>query len=100
MPEMYFDVTWPTGRRERCYSPSLIIEEHFEVGSSYTVDEFVRRARAALEIAAERVRAKYGFYCSAARDQLAHIEATAATLSRSERSGMVRVEAFARSPLG
>lgn len=98
MPEMYFDVTWPSGQRERCYSPSLVVEEHLAVGESYKVDEFVQRARVALETAAERVRQKYGFYCSAARDQLAHIEATAEKLSRSERAGVVRVEAFERSP--
>jgi uncharacterized repeat protein (TIGR04042 family) len=98
MPEMYFDVTWPGGHRERCYSPSLVIEEHLTVGDSYTVDEFVVRARTALELAAERVKAKYGFYCSAARDQLAHIEATASKLSREERRGQVRIEAFERSP--
>lgn len=98
MPEMYFDVTWPSGQRERCYSPSLVVEEHLEVGHSYEVDDFVQRARVALEIAAERVRQKYGFYCSAARDQLAHIEATAEKLSHSERAGLVRVEAFERSP--
>ncbi|HEX5659634.1 MAG TPA: MSMEG_0570 family nitrogen starvation response protein [Polyangiales bacterium] len=100
MPEMYFDVTWPSGKRERCYSPSLVIEDHLTVGRSYPVDEFVALARTALQIAAERVRQKYGFYCSAARDQLAHIEATAERLTRSERAGQVRVEAFARSPSG
>jgi uncharacterized repeat protein (TIGR04042 family) len=98
MPEMYFDVTWPSGQRERCYSPSLVVEDHFAVGESYEVEDFVARARAALEIAAERVRQKYGFYCSAARDQLAHIEATAERLTGSERAGRVRVEAFERSP--
>jgi uncharacterized repeat protein (TIGR04042 family) len=98
MPEMYFDVTWPTGQRERCYSPSLVIEEHLHVGNSYPVDEFVARARTALELAAERVRAKYGFYCSAARDQLAHIEATADKLTPRDREGVVRIEGFERSP--
>ena len=39
MPELYFRVTWPDGRRDRCYSPSHIIEEHLEVGASYPVDE-------------------------------------------------------------
>jgi uncharacterized repeat protein (TIGR04042 family) len=100
MPEMYFDVTWPSGQRERCYSPSLVIEQHLTVGQSYKVDDFVARARTALEIAAERVRQKYGFYCSAARDQLAHIEATAERLTHSERAGSVRVDAFERTPSG
>src|SRR4051812_45341501 len=98
MPELYFRVTWPDGRRERCYSPSHIIEEHLEAGASYPVDEFVSRVRTALHIAAERVRAKYGFYCSAAMDQLAAIETTAGALLEGERGGSVRVEAFERAP--
>lgn len=98
MPEMYFDVTWPSGRRERCYSPSLVIEENLKVGRSYPVDDFVMRAREALELASARVRAKYGVYCSAAQDQLHPIEQTAAALPHGERTGLVRVEAFERSP--
>jgi uncharacterized repeat protein (TIGR04042 family) len=95
---MYFDVTWPSGQRERCYSPSLVVEEHLTVGASYKVEEFVARVRTALSLASERVRQKYGFYCSAASDQLAHIEAVAERLTRSERAGMVRIDAFERSP--
>jgi uncharacterized repeat protein (TIGR04042 family) len=94
MPEMYFEVTWPTGKRERCYSPSLVIEDHMAVGDSYPVDDFVARARTALELAAERVRTKYGFSCSAARAQLAQIERTAQQLSEEERAGLVHIEAF------
>ena len=94
MPEMHFHVEWPNGRVERCYSPSYVIEEHLSVGAAYPVEEFVSRARQALEIASERVRAKYGFACSSALDQLQALEAAAAALAPSERAGQVRVLEF------
>jgi uncharacterized repeat protein (TIGR04042 family) len=78
MPEMHFTVRWPDGGEMRCYSPSLVVREHLEVGHSYTVADFLGRSRTALQIGSERVRAKYGFYCTAAMDQLAAIEARAA----------------------
>ena len=71
-------VRWPDGKELRCYSPSLVVRDHLEVGRSYAVAGFVERSRTLLTIAAERVRAKYGNYCSAAMDQLAEIEARAA----------------------
>lgn len=74
MPEMHFTVVWPDGQQERCYSPSLIIRELMTEGAEYPVYEFLERSRAGLRIGAERVRAKYGFYCSAALDQLAELE--------------------------
>jgi uncharacterized repeat protein (TIGR04042 family) len=94
MPEMHFRVEWPNGQISRCYSPSYVIEEHLAVGTAYGVDDFVARARTALEIASERVRAKYGYECSSALDQLRSIEETAAALAPSERDGDVRVLAF------
>lgn len=78
MPEMHFRVRWPDGSEERCYSPSLVIHDYFEPGAAYPLPEFVQRSRAALQIASERVRAKYGYACSSALDQLARIEARAA----------------------
>ena len=94
MPEMHFHVEWPNGRVERCYSPSYVIEEHLTVGAAYPVEEFVSRAREALEIASERVRAKYGFACSSALDQLRALEEAAAALSPAEHDGQVRVLEF------
>jgi len=78
MPEMHFVVRWPDGSEMRCYSPSLVVREHLEVGRSYTVADFLARSRTALQIGSERVKAKYGFYCTAAMEQLAEIEARAA----------------------
>lgn len=78
MPEMLFNIRWPDGVEERCYSPSLVVTDHMTPGESYDVADFVGRARTALNIASERVRAKYGFACSSALDQLARIESEAA----------------------
>ncbi|HEX4449033.1 MAG TPA: MSMEG_0569 family flavin-dependent oxidoreductase [Polyangiaceae bacterium] len=77
MPEMHFVVRWPDGIEQRCYSPSLVVRDHLQVGGSYSVSGFVERSRTLLTIAAERVRAKYGSYCSAAMDQIAEIESSA-----------------------
>ncbi len=74
MPVMHFHVRWPDQRTTRCYSPSLVIADFFQPGESYTLADFLSRTREALGIASERVRAKYGFACSAAMDQLAQIE--------------------------
>jgi putative flavoprotein involved in K+ transport len=94
MPEMHFEIRWPDGKTERCYSPSLVIEEYLTVSEAYRVDEFVERVRTALNIASERVRAKYGFACSSALDQLRSIEATAEALEALHRDGAVTVLGF------
>jgi uncharacterized repeat protein (TIGR04042 family) len=94
MPEMHFKIEWPNGVVEDCYSPSYVIEEHLSVGSAYSVDDFVARARAALTIASERVLAKYGFECSSALDQLRAIEERAAALPETALIGPVKVLAF------
>jgi uncharacterized repeat protein (TIGR04042 family) len=81
MPEMRFLIRWPDGRRESCYSPSLVVRDYFSEGESYKLDDFLSRSRAALTIASERVRAKYGHACSLALGQLARIEAGAAAFA-------------------
>lgn len=91
MPEMHFHLRWPDGSSARCYSPSLVIKDYLEPGSSYPLPDFLRRSREALNIASERVREKYGYACSAAMDQLARIEATAAGF---DAAGVVAVTAF------
>jgi uncharacterized repeat protein (TIGR04042 family) len=77
MPEMLFQIRWPDGAIEQWYSPSLVIRDHLAIGQTYSVPEFLRRVRAALTIASERVRDKYGFACSRAMGQLARLEAAA-----------------------
>ena len=77
MPEMLFQIRWPNGAIEQCYSPSLVVRDHLAVGETYSVPEFLRRSRAALNIASDRVREKYGFACSRAIGQLARLESAA-----------------------
>ncbi|MFJ1455241.1 MSMEG_0570 family nitrogen starvation response protein [Nocardia wallacei] len=93
MPEMTFDVRWPDGTVQSCYSPSLVIHDHLDAETDYAVDDFVQRARTALRAAAERVRERYGFYCASAMQTLAEIEAAAAAVRPS--SGTVRVLSMA-----
>ena len=77
MPEMRFHIRWPDGRREACYSPSLVIKDYLDVGTAYPLAAFLARSRKALGIASERVRALHGFPCPRALGQLARIEAAA-----------------------
>ncbi len=77
MPEMHFRVRWPDGQETTHYSPSLVVRDHLRVGNAYALPEFLQRIRDALNVASERVRAKYGYACSRALDELAVIEAHA-----------------------
>jgi uncharacterized repeat protein (TIGR04042 family) len=81
MPEIRFQIQWPDGQQETCYSPSLIVQDYFEPGQAYTLTEFLNRSRESLQIASARVQAKYGFPCSLALGQLQKIELTAAQFS-------------------
>ena len=78
MPEMYFQVRWPDGAVQRCYSPSTVVADYFSADTEYDLADFVERSRTALGIAGERVREKFGFFCTGASEQLAQIERTAA----------------------
>jgi uncharacterized repeat protein (TIGR04042 family) len=91
MPEMHFVVRWPDSSEHRCYSPSLVIRDYLEVGRSYPLGEFLARSREMLTIASERVNAKFGFYCTAAADQLREIESRA---SQYDGRGAVTVVRF------
>jgi uncharacterized repeat protein (TIGR04042 family) len=66
MPEMTFQVRWPDGVEQQCYSPSLVVHDYLSVGATYDVAEFVARTGRAMAEAGERVRAKYGFACTSA----------------------------------
>jgi len=74
MPEMQYRLRWPDAVETDCYSPSLVIQDFFETGADYPLDDFLRRLREATAIAAERVRVKYGFPCPRALAQLRAIE--------------------------
>jgi putative flavoprotein involved in K+ transport len=96
MPEVHFHVRWPGGEEEACYSPSTIILEYLQAGSDYSVPEFLSRTRSALEVASERVRARYGYACSSALDQLRSIQERIESMSPVERAQRVTVLALER----
>ncbi len=81
MPEVHFTIRWPDGSEETCYSPSTAIARHLAADVCYPLPDFLARARAGLGEASDRVAEKYGFACSSALDQLARIEARAATFA-------------------
>jgi len=93
MPEMRFFIRWPDGTPERCYSPSLVIKDYFAPGETYPLADFVERSRTALNIASDRVKEKYGFYCTSAMAQLERIE-TAAKAFAGVPGARVCVDAF------
>jgi uncharacterized repeat protein (TIGR04042 family) len=74
---MTFDVQWPDGRVQRCYSPSLVMHDYLSAGTDYTVADFLDRSGKALQEASERVRAKFGFACSSAAWTEEEISSTA-----------------------
>jgi uncharacterized repeat protein (TIGR04042 family) len=95
VPELFFKVRWPDGSVERCYSPSLVVEDFFTTGESYALSEFLERSRRALTEASDRVRAKYGFGCSGAAAQLEQIERQAGRFAGLA-NARVSVEGFDR----
>lgn len=78
MPEIRFQIQWPDGTQETCYSPSLVVKQYFTPGCDYSLEDFVARSRTSLTLASDRVQAKYGFPCGLALGQLQDIEARAA----------------------
>lgn len=70
MPEMTFTVRWPDGATQECYSPSLVMHDFLTDTETYPVADFMTRAVTALTQASERVKAKYGMYCTSAAAQI------------------------------
>jgi uncharacterized repeat protein (TIGR04042 family) len=93
MPETRFKIRWPDGSEEICYSPSSIVKKYFELDRDYKLSDFVDRAQTALNLASDRVLAKYGRACGLALGQLAQLEATAAQFD-SHSQPIVRVIEF------
>jgi len=89
---MHFRVRWPDASETRCYSPSLVIRDFFVPGNTYPVPDFLQRSREALNIASERVRAKYGHPCSLALGQLLEIERLAARYAREAQAEVTVVD--------
>lgn len=80
MPEVTFTVELPDGSFHPCYSPSTVVKQYFTLGQTLPAAEFLDLSRTALTEASERVRAKFGFACSAASASLADIERWAGAL--------------------
>lgn len=93
MPEMSFQVRWPDGAEDWCYSPSSIITEYFTLGESYPVEDFLRRSRTAYGAANARVKAKFGLGCGHALSQLALIEGMAKKYL-ADKTARVFIESF------
>lgn len=96
MPVVNFYITWPDQIEAKCYSPSSVITAHLSEGASYPLDEFMQRTREGLHQASERVRAKYGYACSAAADQLEIIERDAKRYENTQ-NAVVKVVKFSSS---
>ena len=96
MPEVRFEVRWPSGATHSYYSPSTIVHQHLKVGASYDVKDFLARTEVAMNAASERVRAKFGYACSSAMDTLAQIQemAEAEQAAEAPPSGKVHVLAM------
>jgi uncharacterized repeat protein (TIGR04042 family) len=77
MPEVRFTVQWPDDSVSDCYSPSTVVHDFLQAGQQYALADFMTRSRAALNLASDRVRLKYGYACSSAMDQLNQLEARA-----------------------
>ncbi|WP_041558385.1 MSMEG_0570 family nitrogen starvation response protein [Novosphingobium sp. PP1Y] len=93
MPEMMFRVRWPDGELATCFSPSTIVAQRLIAMHDYPVSEFTQVARAALEEANVRVRARFGMGCAHAIAQIEQIELRAAEFA-SDPDATVRVEGF------
>lgn len=91
MPEVHFKVTWPDGDTAVYYSPSTIIHQYFEPTTRYPLEDFLVRVEDALEKASERVRERYGFYCSSAAAEREKIRAKALQLKNANTDGEVTV---------
>ena len=85
MPAINFDVRWPDGSEDSCYSPSTVVRDYFKAGETMPLAEFVSKADEALDAASHRVEQKFGYFCSSAMDQLAAIKAKAALFENGDK---------------
>ncbi|MDX1811967.1 MAG: MSMEG_0570 family nitrogen starvation response protein [Gammaproteobacteria bacterium] len=91
MPGVYFVLLWPDGVEEKCYSPSTVIYDYFKVGESYSLDKFLTLSEDALNRASERVRERYGYFCSAASDQLTLLKSRVDYFKKMHAQGQITI---------
>ena len=94
MPAVNFIVSWPDGEQSSYYSPSTIIKEKIKMNKEYSVDEFSNLVDSTLKQASERVREKYGFYCSRSTEENHVVQKKVNQLKQSGTTGSVKVIAF------
>lgn len=91
MPAVHFEIRWPDGEQCEYYSPSTIIHEHLKAGMQFNQTEFAQKIRQAMTEASERVYQRFGYFCSAAGDELARIELKLQHLNQHAISGNITV---------
>ncbi len=96
MPAVSFSVKWPDGEKVEYYSPSTVIISRLDVGKAYPLKDFSNRAQESLCVASERVKEKFGYYCSAASAEQRKIQEKVTELSRKKIDGDVFVIAFTK----
>lgn len=94
MPAVNFDVRWPDGDNTTYYSPSTIIYKYLKEGNEYPIDDFKEQSISALDIASERVRERFGYYCSAASAEQEKIIKKYDSLKKHGISGTVTLTRF------
>lgn len=91
MPAVHFVVEWPDGDKVQYYSPSTIVHQYFDVEKPYSIEQFDDLCTRALTEASERVRAKFGYACTAAAGELEKIKHKVHVLKSEANKGRVRV---------
>ncbi|MEM9366998.1 MAG: MSMEG_0570 family nitrogen starvation response protein [Planctomycetota bacterium] len=79
MPSVLLELRWPDETVTVHTSPSTIIQEYFQVDQSLPLDDFLAQAEAGFNHANERVKEKFGFFCSQATGELAELRRLVAT---------------------
>lgn len=91
MPAVNFKIEWPDGEVHNYYSPSTVIRDYLNEGSTYSISLFEKQVFSALEKASQRVQKKYGYACSAAADEMYKIQKKMNELENDTKSNVVTV---------
>lgn len=91
MPAVHFEIRWPDGEQCQYYSPSTVIHEYLKAGMQCQQPEFEKIIHTVLTQASERVFQRFGYYCSAAGDELARIELKLQHLNQHKIDGDITV---------
>lgn len=92
MPAVNFEVLWPDGECVVYYSPSTVIHQFFKENTQYSLDQFSQMSQQALDAASERVRARFGYACTAASAELEKIKCKLHSLAKENVSGDVMIK--------